>query len=113
MANEVGESVASINARADNSVCPRVLEALQSGATLFRPAKLTRYYTKCQNDHDPNEGIGISATMVKQLEKAGTIIRVGVDQYGIGKLPAPASTAQSEIFEIQDLLPSRRHSVVN
>jgi len=103
MVSETGESAASINARCDDNAWPRVLLALQSGATLFRPAKLTRYYTKCQDDRDPNDGIGISATRVKKLELAGILVRVGVDRYALGKLPEPVApmevvSSQLELF---------------
>lgn len=90
MTSETGESSASINSRSDDNAWSRVVSALQSGATLFRPAKLTRYYTKCHDDCDPNEGIGISATRVKKLDQAGALIRVGVDKYALGKIPEPA-----------------------
>lgn len=103
MASDVGESATSINARCDDNSWPRVLLALQSGATLFRPAKLTRYYTKCLDDRDPNDGIGISATRVKKLEIAGVLVRIGVDRYAFGKLSEPIApvqviAAQMELF---------------
>jgi len=68
---------------------PRVLAALQGGATIYRPAGLTRYYTQCKDDRDPNEGLGLFATTVKRLEKAGTLVHVGVDRYGLGEMPKP------------------------
>jgi|SRR6185369_17570844 len=104
MASDVGESVASINSRCDDNTWPRVLAALQSGATLFRPVRLTRYFTRCQDDRDPNDGIGISATRVKNLESVGILIRVGVDCYALGELPEPVAVpvqvvaAQMELF---------------
>ena len=103
MVSDVGESPASINARSDDNSWPRVLLALQSGATLFRPTKLTRYYTKCQDDRDPNNGIGISATRVKKLELSGILVRVGVDRYALGRLLQPVApekviSQQMELF---------------
>lgn len=104
MDSEAGESSAAINARCDDMTWPRVLSALQSGATLFRPIKLTRYFTKCPDDRDPNDGIGISATRVKKLESAGVLIHVGVDRYALGILPEPVAqpvpveSAQMELF---------------
>jgi hypothetical protein len=104
MVSEVGESTAAINARCDDNTWPRVLLALQSGATLYRPARLTRYFTRCQDDRDPNDGIGISATRVKKLELAGVLVRVGVDSYTLGRLPEPVSVpvqvvaSQLELF---------------
>jgi len=94
MASETGESAAATNARCDDNTWPRVLLALQSGATMFRPTKLTRYYTKCQDDCDPNDGIGLSATRVKKLELAGVLVRVGVDRYALGELPEPVKSIQ-------------------
>ena len=87
MASETGESAASTNARCDDNAWPRVFLALQSGATMYRPTKLTRYYTKCKDDRDPNDGIGLSASRIKKLELAGVLARVGVDRYALGKLP--------------------------
>jgi hypothetical protein len=104
MVSEVGESAASINARCDDNTWPRVLLALQSGATLYRPARLTRYFTKCHDDRDPNDGIGISATRVKKLELAGILVRVGIERYALGKPPEPEApqiqivAAQMELF---------------
>lgn len=102
MSSETGESSATINVRSDDNAWPRVLSALQSGATLFRPAKLTRYFTKCQDDLDPNDGVGISATRVKKLEQAGILIRIGVDRYSLGELPEPVevkvATPKMELF---------------
>ena len=89
MVSDVGESTASIKSRSDDSAWPRVLSALQSGATLYRPVKLTRYFTQCKDDRDPNDGIGLSATRVKKLELAGILIRAGVDRYVLGELPEP------------------------
>jgi hypothetical protein len=87
MQNETGESTASINARCDDNAWPRVLSALQSGATLFRPVRLKNYYTMCHDDLNPNNGIGISATRVRKLELAGIVIRIGVDRYALGIVP--------------------------
>ncbi len=87
MQPEVGESTASINARCDDNAWPRVLSALQSGATLFRPVKLKNYYTMCHDELHPNNGIGISATRVRKLEQAGLLIRIGVDRYALGVVP--------------------------
>jgi len=103
MVSEVGESTAAINARCDDNTWPRVLLALQSGATIYRPVRLTRYFTKCQDDRDPNDGIGISATRVKKLEQVGILVRVGVDRYALGKLPEPVApmevvSPQMELF---------------
>jgi len=103
MASEAGESAASINARCDDNAWPRVLLALKSGATMYRPAKLTRYYTKCQDDRDPNDGIGLSATRIKKLELARVLVRVGVDRYALGKVPEPVEprivvSPQMELF---------------
>jgi len=103
MASETGESAASTNARCDDNAWPRVLSALQSGATMYRPTKLTRYYTKCLDDRDPNDGIGLSATRIKKLELVGILVRVGVDRYALGKLPEPVApmevvSAQMELF---------------
>ena len=102
MANETGESTASMTARSDNNAWPRVNEALHSGATLFRPSGMSRYFTKCKNDLDPNDGIGISASMVKRLEASGVLIRVGVDLYGLGKVPGPVPP---EVKRIASQLP--------
>ena len=103
MASETGESTASVNARCDDNTWTRVLLALQSGATIYRPTKLTRYYTKCQDDRDPNDGIGLSATRIKKLELAGILVRVGVDRYALGKIPEPVArvkviSQQMELF---------------
>jgi hypothetical protein len=101
MVSDVGESAASINARGDDNSWPRVLLALQSGATLFRPTRLTRYFTKCQDDRDPNDGIGISATRVKKLEAAGVLVRVGVDCYALGKLPEPVAPVKVVLQQME------------
>jgi len=104
MITETGESSASVTSRSDDHAWPRVLSALQSGATLFRPAKLTRYFTKCQDDLDPNDGIGISATRVKKLEQSGILVRVGVDRYSLGEMSEPVEVnmpivaSQMELF---------------
>lgn len=104
MASETGESAAATNARCDDNAWPRVLSALESGATIYRPTKLTRYYTKCQDDRDPNNGIGLSATRIKKLESAGILVRVGVDRYALGILPEPVDppvkiiSPQMELF---------------
>jgi hypothetical protein len=100
MVSDTGESAASINARCDDNAWPRVLLALKSGATLFRPVRFTRYFTKCQDDCDPNDGIGISATRVKKLELSGVLVRVGVDRYALGKLPEPAAHQEAEQLEL-------------
>ena len=84
MATDTGESTAAINRRADVNAWPQVCVALMAGAVLVRPAKLTRYFTQCKDDHDINNGVGISASFVKELESTGTITRVGVDTYAIG-----------------------------
>jgi hypothetical protein len=100
MQNETGESTASINARCDDNAWHRVLSALQSGATLFRPVRLKNYYTMCHDDLDPNNGIGISATRVRRLEQAGIVIRIGVDRYALGVMPEPIEI-QDHIVESQ------------
>lgn len=99
---ETGESTAAINARGDANSWPRVLAALQGGATIYRPSGLKSFYTQCRDDRDPNEGLGISAAMVKRLEKDGVLVRVGVDRYGIGVVPEPVSRPlQSEPSQMQ------------
>lgn len=81
------ESTRSINGRWDVEIWPRVLEALKSGACLYRPIGLSRYFTECSDDRDKNHGIGLSANMVKKLEVDGVLTRCGVDRYCLGREP--------------------------
>lgn len=77
---DTGESSASINKRMDDWQMPLVLEALQSGATLFRPHRLKNYYV----DRGDGPGSGcLSATRVKALEASGQLVCVGVDRYAL------------------------------
>ena len=86
MANtDTGESTAAINRRSDVNAWPRVYVALSKGADLYRPTGMTRFYTRCKDDRDDNNGVGISATFVKELEKHGNLVRSGVDIYTLPK----------------------------
>ena len=98
MANEMGESTASINDRSDANAWPRVYVALTQGATLFRPSGLSRYFTKCRDDRDPNDGIGISAKFVKFQAEHGCLLRVGVDTYGLNEARLPVERPSDSLF---------------
>lgn len=102
MASETGESAASTRARMDAEVWPRVLIALQGGATLRRPTGIKNYYTFCRDERDDNHGIGISPTLIKKLESAGVLVRSGVDRYALGMLPEPvAPPVQTVLAQLQ------------
>lgn len=100
--NDLGESVASINARMADTAWPMILEQLQGGARLERPAKLRDYYTtglpgifcRC-----------LPVARVKKLEKEGVLQRIGVDLYGLapGYKPVAEPTPQTVADEQLDL----------
>ena len=82
--NEIGESISSMVRRCDANAWPRVYVALQAGATLYRPLGLGRFYTRCKDSRDPNDGLGISARFVKEQAQSGGLVRCGVDEYQLG-----------------------------
>lgn len=88
--NDLGESVASINARMADTAWPMILEQLQAGARLERPAKLRDYYTTGLPDLYCR---CLPAARVKKLEREGVLQRIGVDTYGLvpGYKPEPVA----------------------
>jgi hypothetical protein len=102
MSNVTGESTASIYARADANAWPKVYVALTKGAHLFRPSGMDRYFTKCSDDRDPDDGIGISAKFVKFQAEHGCLRRIGVDMYGLDderKETSIPAAVQMELFQ--------------
>lgn len=97
--NETGESTASILRRDDANAWPRVYCALRDGATLYRPTGLSKYYTRCKDPRDPDDGIGISARFVKEQAEFGLLIRCGVDEYQLNpdRHAQPAEKAAEQL----------------
>lgn len=87
MATDTGETTASINARQNARAMPDVLSALRQGGTLFRPAKLDRWYIDMgESGHALHHRGGLTRSAVKKLETEGVIKFVGVDRYGAAAL---------------------------
>ena len=76
------ETTRSINLRADAEYWPAIESALESGATLYRPSGLSRYFVVDRYDNSLNTG-GLSPASVKRLEREGVLVCVGVDRYGL------------------------------
>lgn len=83
-APDAGESTASIQARAADRVWPDVKNALLAGAVLRRPSGMKDFYTEGLPSDDRRNGRCLYATRVKKLERDGTLVRIGVDTYGLG-----------------------------
>ena len=83
--NDVGESSASINRRRDDSTWPLVESALRDGGHLYRPMAARGYYVCGIDQKDRRYHVGISATRVKRLERAGVLSLTGVDRYELSR----------------------------
>ncbi len=79
--NDAGESVTAINRRSDDSVEPRILSALNRGAFLIVHRKINRAVVENVHEKDPDYGITISLTRVRNLEKQGHLKQIGIDKY--------------------------------
>jgi len=82
--NDVGESIASLNARSDDLVWQVIEPLLRAGGRLRRVPKLKKSYADMGDG--PSRG-GISDAKVRKLEAAGTIRHVGVDLYELVEVP--------------------------
>lgn len=83
-APDTGETVAQIQARGADRAWPDILNALQAGAVLRRPVRMTDFYTIGLPPGDKRNGRCLFASRVKKLEREGVLVRVGVDTYGLG-----------------------------
>ena len=79
---DTGESMAAMHRRSDDREWPRVLAALEAGATLVRPHRLRDYYV--DRGQGPGNGM-LTAARVRKLEHDGMLRRVGVDRYGLNR----------------------------
>jgi hypothetical protein len=95
MKSETGESSRAIAKRGDDHVWPRIEAALRGGATLYRPVKLTKYFTETADDRDPNNGIGMTAARVRKLEAEGILHRVGVERYAMTEAALANATPET------------------
>ena len=76
MANETGESTASINRRADDAAWPEIEKQLRAGELLTKPPRLKDYFTS-------KSGRRLSQARVYKLEKEGVLELIGVHIYAI------------------------------
>ena len=79
--SDTGESTISINKRADKQAWPAVLSALRAGATLRVHHKIRRVAVEGLDEMDPRQGRTVTFSLVRRLEREGTLQPCGVDRY--------------------------------
>ncbi len=80
MANETGESSASIERRSDVEGWARAKSAMEQGGVLHRPHRLNVFYVRDRRGEYVS-GTRITRTGIRRLEGAGEIVLAGVDSY--------------------------------